>query len=119
MYPQVIEEFTRAADLSGDQERIESAAAIKQAFLSSGWKASVEKTIAIMKAYRERGLSQPAYAIAANYAELGNKDQAFAWLNVAYQEHDVDLIELKTDFLLDSLHSDPRFDELVRKIGLP
>jgi hypothetical protein len=40
-------------------------------------------------------------------------------LNTAYQEHDTWLEGLRTDFLFDSLRSDPRFAELVRKIGFP
>jgi hypothetical protein len=50
---------------------------------------------------------------------LGGKDQAFQWLNTAYQERDEGLVSLKTDFVLDPLRSDPRFAELVRKVGLP
>jgi len=46
-------------------------------------------------------------------------DQAFKWLNTAYQERDLGLPSLKTDFLLDPLRSDPRLAELVRKVGLP
>ena len=44
---------------------------------------------------------------------------AFEWLNTAYQEHGHLLYGLRTDFALDSLRSDPRYAELVRKIGLP
>ncbi len=54
-----------------------------------------------------------------DYADLEDKDQAFKWLNTAYQERGLELLGLRTDFLLDALHSDPRFDELVRKVGLP
>jgi len=53
------------------------------------------------------------------YAYLVEKDQAFQWLKTAYGEHDWLLITLKSDFLLDSIRSDPRFAELVRKVGLP
>ncbi len=50
---------------------------------------------------------------------MGDKDRAFKWLNTAYQERDFYLFSLKTDFQLDPIRSDPRFAELVRKIGLP
>jgi hypothetical protein len=40
-------------------------------------------------------------------AALGNKDQAFQWLNTAYQERGEGLMGLKTDYSLDGLHSDP------------
>jgi hypothetical protein len=53
------------------------------------------------------------------YADLGDKDHAFEWLNTAYQEHDIALIGLRTDFRMDSLRSDPRYAELVGKIGFP
>ena len=50
---------------------------------------------------------------------MGDKEQAFRWLDTAYREHDWMLMGLKTHFPLDPLRSDPRFDELVRKVGLP
>jgi hypothetical protein len=46
-------------------------------------------------------------------------DRAFEWLNTAYQERDFFLCDIRTDFAFDSLRSDPRYAELVRKIGLP
>jgi hypothetical protein len=50
---------------------------------------------------------------------LGDKDHAFEWLNTGYQEHDINMIAIRTDFTLDSLRSDPRYAELVRKMGFP
>ena len=44
---------------------------------------------------------------------------AFKWLDVDYQERDVGLPSLKTDFLLDSLRTDLRLTELVKRVGLP
>ena len=89
-----------------------------QGFRSAGWKGALSKAIEARKAQRKTGYSS-AFEIATMYADLGDKDQAFKWLNTAYQERGLELLGLKTDFLLDSLHSDPRFDELVRKVGLP
>jgi len=60
-----------------------------------------------------------AYDIADLYAQLGDKEQAFHWLNTAYQEHDSGLTHLRTTPSFDLIRSDPRFAELVRKVGLP
>jgi hypothetical protein len=59
------------------------------------------------------------YNFAVIYAGLGEKDEAFVWLDRAYQERSYLLTYLTVDERLDNLHSDPRFDELRRRIGLP
>ena len=59
-----------------------------------------------------------AYAFAIIYAGLGEKDQALQSLEQAYQNHDWMMARLKIDPLLDNLHSDPRFQDLVRRVGL-
>jgi TolB-like protein/DNA-binding winged helix-turn-helix (wHTH) protein/Flp pilus assembly protein TadD len=68
-------------------------------------------------------LSQQSYPfsclIAEVYAGLGDKDRAFEWLNRAYEERDGQLTSLELDPFFDSLRSDPRFQDLVRRIGLP
>jgi CubicO group peptidase (beta-lactamase class C family)/tetratricopeptide (TPR) repeat protein len=118
MYPQVIEEWKTYGKLSGDQSDSDYAIATEQGFRSAGWKGALRRGIEASLAQRKAGGSS-AYGIAELYADLGEKDQAFQWLNTAFQEHDQLLIGLKTDFTLDSLRSDPRFAELVRKVGLP
>jgi len=60
-----------------------------------------------------------SYFIGLLYADVGDKEQAFHWLNTAYQERDIAILSLKTDFQLDPIRSDPRFAELVHKVGLP
>jgi predicted nucleic acid-binding protein len=60
----------------------------------------------------------PAISFAAVYAGLGEKDQAFAWLEKAYGERTSRLGYLKVEPLWDPLRSDPRFAELLRHIGL-
>ena len=118
MYLQAIEEFKVESQLSGNRNDSEYASAMEQGFRSAGWKGAVTKGIEARQAQRESGYSSP-YDIAVLYAQLGDKDQALRWLNTAYQERDMYLIRLKTDFLLEPLGSDPRFAELVRKVGLP
>jgi hypothetical protein len=53
------------------------------------------------------------------YAELGDKDQAFRWFDIAYRERDRLLLNLKTDYGLDLIRLDPRYAELLQKVGLP
>ncbi len=118
MYPQVIEELKALGQLSADRNASAFASAMEQGFRSAGWKGALTKGIQIRQAQRKSGYSS-AYAIAKLYAELGAKDQAFRWLNTAYQEHNDYLENLKNDFSLDPLRSDPRFAELVHKVGLP
>jgi serine/threonine protein kinase len=118
MYPQVIEEWKAFGQLTGDPRESDFASALKQGFSSAGWKGALNKGIEVRQAQRKTGYSS-AYAIAQLYADLGDKDQAFRWLNTACQERDPSLEGLKTDFLLAPLRSDPRFADLVRKVGLP
>ncbi len=51
------------------------------------------------------------------YARLGNLDEAFRWLDIAYKKHEVDLIWLKADPNLVLLKEDPRYEILCEKIG--
>jgi len=118
MYPQVIEEWKAFARLSDDQNESGFASGLEQGFRSAGWKGALNKGIEARQAQRKTGYSS-ALKIAELYADLGDKDQAFRWLNTAYQERDPYLLGLKTDFLFDPIRSDPRFAELVRKVGLP
>jgi tetratricopeptide (TPR) repeat protein len=60
----------------------------------------------------------PAYDFAIVYVGLGRKEQALASLEKAYADHGGGLVWLKVDPELDPLRSDPRFAELLRKVGL-
>ena len=59
------------------------------------------------------------YEIALVYAGLGDKDNAFQWLDRAYQARDKGMTYLIADPCLDPLRSDPRFAALVKRIGFP
>jgi serine/threonine protein kinase/tetratricopeptide (TPR) repeat protein len=118
MYPQVVGEWKVYGQLSSDRRESDFASAMEQGFRSGGWKGALTKGIEARQTQRKTGYAS-AYQIAILYADLGDKNKAFQWLNTAYQERDTYLYGLRTDFLLDPLRSDPRFAELVRKVGLP
>ncbi|HYL83899.1 MAG TPA: tetratricopeptide repeat protein [Candidatus Angelobacter sp.] len=60
-----------------------------------------------------------ALQLAVVYASLGENDQAFAWLEKAYQHRDGGLILFNVVPEFESLHVDPRFDDLAQRVGLP
>jgi tetratricopeptide (TPR) repeat protein len=122
IYPQVIEEQKVYGQLSDDRNNSEFASALEQGYRSAGWKGALSKGIETLKAQRKTQPSSAygsAYWIAFMYGQSGEKDQAFQWLDTAYQEREEALMGLKTDFQVDPLRSDPRFAELLRKVGLP
>ncbi len=59
-----------------------------------------------------------AYLIGAVYAGLGEKDKAFEWLTKAYEEHAGQLVCIRVDPWIKNLRSDPRYKELLKKMGL-
>jgi len=59
-----------------------------------------------------------AVYVASAYASIGDRDQAFAWLERAYAEHPSELISLKIVPEWDPLRGDPRFQRLLERIGL-
>ena len=65
------------------------------------------------------GIYVPPYMVAAVYAGLGDKDQAFAWLERAYTERSLYLTWLPMDPVWNDLHADPRFAALLKKVGFP
>jgi tetratricopeptide (TPR) repeat protein len=88
------------------------------AYAASGRRGEAQKLIDESKEQaRQRHVSP--YWIAMIYVGLGEKDEAFAWFEKAYEERSPWLLWFKIDPLLDTLRSDPRFADLLRRIGFP
>jgi len=72
-----------------------------------------------LAAFIEEHEESAAYLIAEAYAFRGDTEQAFMWLDTAYEQRDSFLSEILSAPLLTSLRSDPRWPKLLDKIGLP
>ncbi len=83
----------------------------------AGKKAEAIKMIAELQR-RSKDMFIDPYNIGVIYIALGDKDQAFAWLEKAYEEHSLQMIYLNVAPKFDAIRSDPRFLDLERHIGL-
>jgi eukaryotic-like serine/threonine-protein kinase len=61
----------------------------------------------------------PAYSIAIVYAGLADKEQTIFWLKKGYEERNEDMIYMKIEPVLDPIRADPRFQDLIRRVGFP
>jgi tetratricopeptide (TPR) repeat protein len=112
---QAIAEILKAKTLSG--VRPEIVAALKLAFDKSGRAGYWRKELELAEERLKQGKVSP-WRMARIYAELGDKDQAFAWLDKANEERNGLIPFLKVTPIFESLHTDPRFADLLRRIGL-
>ncbi len=119
-YAQCIQEWMTASQLMGGKTQTEYITALDSGFRSGGWPGAAHQAIEVLTAQRNaRTNFLASYNIAELYADTGDKEHALQWLNTAYQEHCPRLATLRTDPELDSLRSDPRYADLVKKIGFP
>jgi TolB-like protein/Tfp pilus assembly protein PilF len=112
MYEEAIAKFQQSARLSGNGPL--AIAGLGQAYALSGDRSKALETIAQLQKLSSEVFISP-YHTALIYAGMGDKDQAFAWLEKAFAEGDGSLILLKIDPGLDNLRSDTRYANLVHR----
>jgi tetratricopeptide (TPR) repeat protein len=115
LYGDAVTHWNKALVLSGQAEE---ATKLKHAFALGGYRGYLDTQLKALKANSQREYVGPL-DFAELYIRLSDKDSAFDWLERAYKEHSSWLNFVNTDPLYDPLRSDPRFAELVRKVGLP
>jgi len=111
-YDQAINEFLKM----GDEPH--ALGHMGNAYARAGRSAEARATIPRLQTHIQKdGIG--TYEVALVHAALGERDQAFAWLEKAYAVRDKGLTYLKIDPCADPLRSDPRFADLLRRVGLP
>jgi TolB-like protein/DNA-binding winged helix-turn-helix (wHTH) protein/Flp pilus assembly protein TadD len=111
---EAVVELQKAVQLSGGSPTC--IANLARAYVASGKRSEAEKLLSDLKRRSKPGHSL-ASEIALIYVALGDADQAVTWLKRGYEERFNPGVLLRPGF--DPLRSDPRFDDLVRRIGLP
>jgi tetratricopeptide (TPR) repeat protein len=112
-YDEAITELRRSMELGGRDVR----GLIGHVYAVSGRQDDARKILAQLKHEATRTYVS-AYLIAGVHAGLGEKDQALVWLERASGEQDIGIRALNRDPAFDSLHSDPRFIDLLRRLRL-
>jgi pentatricopeptide repeat protein len=112
---EAIASLKHALDLSGFYSQV--SATLASAYASAGDTAAALQVLRDMEQRSTRQYVAP-FTFAMAYAALGHKTEAFKWLHQGIQERDQYLPENFFDPLLDPLRSDPRYEEVLRQMGL-
>ena len=121
MYDEALEMFERGNVLlkvESPERAKQKTQELRAALKADGEKGYWRKMVEYEMEWYKKGHNTPFY-IAAAYAELGERDAAFEWLEKSYAQRDNDMTYLKTNSRFRNLRSDPRFSDLLRRVGLP
>jgi TolB-like protein/DNA-binding winged helix-turn-helix (wHTH) protein len=115
MKKEAVQALVKGCSLDGNKA---CAAGIQRAFEQGGYTAVVRWRI---DEYESRASKQYVSSVdlASFHAELGQRDQTLSLLEEAYRQHDPSILFVQTDPAFDFLHSDERYRNIVKKVGLP
>ncbi len=118
MYEEAIAEFRKL--LKQDPRSAAALAHLGNTYARAGRVREARECLDLYRQLRRSDVETVgAYGIAIIHAGLGEKDQAFEWLEKAYEARELGMIFLKVDPPLDPLRSDPRFQDLLRRMNFP
>ncbi len=112
-----IREFQKALELAGAADT-DIQLDLGFAYAVSGRPDEARRILANLRQLHQQGVV-PAASLATLYGALGESNEAFVWLEKAYQERDPQLTYLKTGRRFEPLRGDPQFGQYVRRVGFP
>jgi len=116
MYNEAVEEFNKVLNLPDG--RAMGLMGLGYAFAVAGRRQEAQKTLNELQELSKQRYVSPGQ-IGIIYIALGDKDKAFEWLEEANRGYDLNIMRMKVERRFDPIRSDPRFEDLVRRIGLP
>jgi DNA-binding winged helix-turn-helix (wHTH) protein/TolB-like protein/Tfp pilus assembly protein PilF len=112
-----LQSWGKKAALNRNVYRLSSVEQLSRAYAAGGYPAAVRRIIEVEKQELPWRYIDPA-ELGYEYAALGNKDEAFRWLEKACQERSRSLQTILIEPSMDALRSDPRYASLLRRMGL-
>jgi TolB-like protein/DNA-binding winged helix-turn-helix (wHTH) protein len=116
MHNEAVKEWEIATRMLGYEHMAD---AMHRGLEAQGYKGAFEAWARGLELARAKGSNIPSFVLANAYTCLGDRDHAFAWLEIAYKERDPALQGLKVDPNWDNLRSDSRFQDLLRRMNFP
>jgi hypothetical protein len=113
-----LEEWEKAAKLSNDSDDLARVEAARRSYAKSGYHGAMKRLATLQEEQAKRIYIDPVF-IAVSYAILGEKDRAFGLLEKACREKSGGIGSIKNIPAFDSLRSDPRYADLLKRMGLP
>jgi DNA-binding winged helix-turn-helix (wHTH) protein/TolB-like protein/Tfp pilus assembly protein PilF len=114
MYAEAIAEFQTGVKLSGSPLML---ALLGHAYAASGKKTEAQQVLTDLQQLQDQRYVSP-YTVAAIYAGLGDKEQAFKWLDTAVESRDIWLMNLKVDPVFAKLRSERKFADTLARLRL-
>lgn len=116
MPDKAVEAWLKGSSLEGVGQSAGAERALRDAFKHGGSEGFLRKHIEVLQEESKRGYVSP-YFIAIDYGLLGDKEGVFEWLEKGYKERSSWLVEMRVDPLWDFVRQDPRYTDLLRRIG--
>src|SRR6266481_4018693 len=111
---EAVAEREKILSLSGSPEL---AASIEEDFSRAGYKGVLQRWLDGLTEISKHGYIS-SYSIAQAYMRMGEQEKTFGWLEKAYEEHDSGLVSLAVEPMFDTVRSDPRFRDILRRMKL-
>ena len=115
MYAEAISTYQRGISRAEPNPKL--IASLAHAYAMSGDRDKAFRTLDELRELSKKRYFSPL-AFAVVYAGLDEKDEMFAWLEKAYQARPADMLWLSVDPIFEFVHDDPRFKDLVKRIGV-
>ena len=114
MYAEALDMFLKNQRAGGMPEKV--LRELRDAFAAGGWVGYQRKVLAEMERPDKEGKVAPE-RLAETYLQVGDKEKAFLWLEKVFDAHDISIVQFKVDPAYDILRDDPRYDQLLSRIG--
>jgi tetratricopeptide (TPR) repeat protein len=113
-----IQEYVKSTEINKDPEDLAVAQEVAAVYAKSGYRPAMTRLVQLEILQSRHRYFDPAI-IAYNYSELDEKEKTFEWLEKSYNDKAGSLQFIKVVKPLDKYHSDPRYADLIKRMGLP